>query len=57
MKEYRVTYLSDHGPIYKLTVQGFNILHASNVFYTHFPLHTNVTAIQEIVRVKNTGAL
>ena len=47
-KEYRVSYI-DQGVPRKATVFAFNMRPVLSTFYTHFPMSTNVTAIQEVV--------
>ena len=49
-KEYRVTYL-DEGVPRKATIFAFNMKPVLSTFFTHFPIDTNVTAIQEVVGV------
>ena len=47
-KEYRVSYIQDGVPR-KATVFAFNMKPVLSTFFTHFPMSTNVTAIQLVV--------
>jgi len=45
-KEYRITYIDEQGVPRKATIFAFNMKPVLSTFFTHFPLSTNVTAIQ-----------
>ena len=48
-KEYRVTYI-DEGIPRKATVFAFDMKPVLSTFFTHFPMGTNVVAIQLVVK-------
>jgi hypothetical protein len=50
-KEYRITWLDEQGVPRQTTIFAFNMKPVLSTFFTHFPISTNVTAINEVVTV------
>lgn len=49
-KEYRVTWIDEQGVPRRTAIFAFNMKPVLSTFFQHFPLSTNVTAIQEVVQ-------
>ena len=48
-KEYRVSYIDEAGVPRKATIFAFNMKPVLSTFFTHFPISTDVTAIQLVM--------